>query len=188
MVQNNKEDNNNSIPTTVHPYILQIIQVQAKALNQFSSYNQSLVERTISFVDRFLNYDMQKIKQYDEFNRFLMEQKNIEKGIHNPQSSSQQQQQQEPSNNNNNNPILDILNKLNFLKTQQEVSQVNPAVPPAHIPIKGNNAEVHPDFVPKSAEDYNNKFEQQMKTMQTMIEKLEKLGAVPKENDNEGNS
>src|SRR6476469_2775055 len=182
MVQSNKEENNNNntAATVAHPYVIQIIQTQAKAINQFSNLNQALVERTIAFIDRFLNYDMQKIKQYDEFNRFLMEQKNIEKGIHNPHS----QQQPIVEQSNNNNPILDILNKLNFLKAQPEGSNnyVNPAVPPAHVPSSANNNnEVHPDFVPN-----NNAVDLQLKKMHEMIDKLERIGGVvQKENDNE---
>src|SRR5438270_11825372 len=98
-------------PATASPFVVQIIQTQGKSIQQLSKLNEELMNKTITILDRFINYDLQKIKQYDEFNRFLMEQKNLEKGIVPP---SQEQQQQV-----NNNPILEILNKLNFLKNPQ---------------------------------------------------------------------
>lgn len=186
MVQNKEE---NSQPTA-SPFIVQIIQSQGKSIQQLTKLNEELVNKTVTILDRFINYDLQKIKQYDEFNRFLMEQKNLEKGIVPP--SAQQSQQAEQV---NNNPILEILSKLNFLKTPQgdvppPQSNVNPAVPPAHIPSSSNyESQIHPDFrTDKNTLDYNN-FQKQMKIMQEEIERLKNnRGASSIDNDNAGNS
>lgn len=181
MVQNSKEEA--SSPVTASPFIVQIIQTQGKSIQQLSKLNEELVNRTVAILDKFVNYDMLKIKQYDEFNRFLMEQKNIEKGILPPTAAQQQQQEQQQI---NTNPLLEILSKLNFLKTPQGEVVNNPAIPPAHIP--SSDSQVHPDFKPKSySDDYYNKFQNQMKLMQEEIDRLKK-GALETNNDNAGNN
>lgn len=176
-------------PATASPFVVQIIQTQGKSIQQLSKLNEELMNKTITILDRFINYDLQKIKQYDEFNRFLMEQKNLEKGIVPPSSTQEQQQQQV-----NNNPILEILNKLNFLKNPQE-NAVPPVITAAPATSTTSNFppnfdtgyNIHPDFrANKNPDDYNS-FQKQMKSMQEEIERLKK-GASLQDNDNAGTS